>query len=140
MVTTGADRFQALLSQRAAKGPRPPMGVGPHIKYRFGAGNPDPSSFPYDGLVQATADVMEVEGADALSYGNVFGHQELREWVCHYNRGRPHASLGPGIPDRPLSESIASSPDHRLPAGYRVTAASILGSLHHEYRLAREAA
>ncbi len=24
----------------------------------------------------------------------------LREWVCHYNRGRPHASLGPGIPDR----------------------------------------
>jgi transposase InsO family protein len=23
----------------------------------------------------------------------------LREWVAHYNRGRPHASLGPGIPD-----------------------------------------
>ena len=22
----------------------------------------------------------------------------LREWVAHYNRGRPHASLGPGIP------------------------------------------
>jgi hypothetical protein len=23
----------------------------------------------------------------------------LAEWVAHYNRGRPHASLGPGIPD-----------------------------------------
>ena len=23
----------------------------------------------------------------------------LREWVTHYNRGRPHASLGPGIPE-----------------------------------------
>ena len=25
----------------------------------------------------------------------------LREWVSHYNTGRPHRSLGPGIPDRP---------------------------------------
>ena len=24
----------------------------------------------------------------------------LREWVGHYNRGRSHASLGPGIPGR----------------------------------------
>jgi 2-aminoadipate transaminase len=86
MTATGADRFQALLSQRAAKGPRPPTGLGPHIKYRFGAGNPDPGSFPYDGLVQATADVLEVEGPDALSYGNVFGHAELREWVCHKHK------------------------------------------------------
>ena len=86
MTATGADRFQALLSQRAAKGPRPPMGLGPHIKYRFGAGNPDPGSFPYDGLAQATADALEVEGPDALSYGNVFGHQELREWVCHKHK------------------------------------------------------
>jgi len=23
----------------------------------------------------------------------------LREWVSHYNRGRPHASLGPSIPE-----------------------------------------
>ena len=64
----------------------------------------------------------------------------LREWVRHYNRGRPHASLGPGIPDRSLRESTGRSPDHRLPAGYRVTAAPILGGLHHEYRLAQEAA
>jgi transposase InsO family protein len=25
----------------------------------------------------------------------------LRSWVKHYNRGRPHMALGPGIPDRP---------------------------------------
>jgi putative transposase len=24
----------------------------------------------------------------------------LREWVRHYNSGRPHPSLGPGIPDQ----------------------------------------
>jgi Integrase core domain len=24
----------------------------------------------------------------------------LREWTCHYNTGRPHRSLAPGIPDR----------------------------------------
>lgn len=24
----------------------------------------------------------------------------LREWIGHYNRGRPHTSLGPGFPDR----------------------------------------
>jgi putative transposase len=64
----------------------------------------------------------------------------LREWVSHYNRGRPHASLGPGIPDQPVGESIGSSPDHRLAAGHRVTAVPILGGLHHEYRLEREAA
>jgi 2-aminoadipate transaminase len=86
MTATGTDRFQALLSQRAAKGPRPPQGLGPHITYRFGAGNPDPGSFPYAGLAQATADVMEMDGANALSYGNVFGHQELREWVCHKHK------------------------------------------------------
>jgi 2-aminoadipate transaminase len=83
MTATGVDRFQELLSRRAAKGPRPPQGLAPHIKYRFGAGNPDPGSFPYQELAQATAEVMETEGPQALSYGAVYGHQELREWVCH---------------------------------------------------------
>jgi 2-aminoadipate transaminase len=83
MTSTGVDRFQELLSQRAAKGPRPPMGGGPGMKYRFSAGNPDPGSFPYQELAQVTADVLETDGADALSYGAVYGHQPLREWVCH---------------------------------------------------------
>src|SRR2546427_8239481 len=59
----------------------------------------------------------------------------LREWVAHYNRGRPHTSLGPGIPD-PLDNGYASlSPDHRIRGGYRVVADPVLGGLHHEYRL-----
>jgi transposase InsO family protein len=64
----------------------------------------------------------------------------LREWVTHYNRGRPHASLGPGIPDRRPSDSMGSSTGHRLPAEYRVVATPILGGLHHEYHLERQAA
>jgi transposase InsO family protein len=64
----------------------------------------------------------------------------LQEWVRHDNRGRPHASLGPGIADRPMGEAMPGPSDHQLPAGYRVTAAPILGGLHHEYHLARVAA
>jgi 2-aminoadipate transaminase len=71
------------------------MGLGPHIKFRFGAGNPDPGSFPYQGLAQATADVMETDGANALSYGNVFGYQELREWVCHKHKVFENLDLTP---------------------------------------------
>ena len=64
----------------------------------------------------------------------------LRDWVIHYNRGRPHASLGLGIPD-PLSErNQLVSTGHRLPEHARVIATPILGGLHHEYRLVRDAA
>lgn len=63
----------------------------------------------------------------------------LREWVTHYDRGRPHSSLGPGIP-----ECRTTPPErncrHRLEAHERVTAAPILGGLHHEYGLERSAA
>jgi putative transposase len=58
----------------------------------------------------------------------------LREWVAHYNRGRPHASLGPGIPDAPLGRPTALH-GRRIPHGHRVEAAPILAGLHHEYRL-----
>jgi putative transposase len=63
-----------------------------------------------------------------------------REWVTHYNRGRPHASLGPGIPDGPVNDAIRESTGHRFPNGYRVAASAILGGLHHEYRLEPKAA
>jgi putative transposase len=64
----------------------------------------------------------------------------LREWIRHYNRGRPHASLGPGIPERPLDDKIGGSSGYRLPTAYRVAATAILSGLHHEYRLERKAA
>jgi len=64
----------------------------------------------------------------------------LREWVTHYNRGRPHTSLGPGIPE-PSPALIRPEPTgHHLPAHGRVVAMPILHGLHHEYRLVREAA
>jgi transposase InsO family protein len=64
----------------------------------------------------------------------------LAEWVRHYNRGRPHSRLGPGIPD-PSSDTIAARvTGHEVERGSRVMAHPILGGLHHEYRLQAVAA
>jgi putative transposase len=63
----------------------------------------------------------------------------LREWVTHYNRGRPHSSLGPGIPDR-RTTSPRRKHRHRLKRNERVVSRSILSGLHHEYSLERVAA
>ena len=64
----------------------------------------------------------------------------VKEWITHYNRGRPHASLGPGIPE-PYQDSVpASGHRHKLPTGYRVNKTAVLGGLHHEYSLVKEAA
>jgi transposase InsO family protein len=54
----------------------------------------------------------------------------LREWVGHYNRGRPHSSLGAGMPEPPQAKVPASVHRHRLPAGYRVKSTPVLGGLH----------
>jgi putative transposase len=66
----------------------------------------------------------------------------LREWVGHYNRGRPHASLGPGIPEGSfIAAAVGSESDgHSVPADCRVAATPILSGLHHEYRFEQHAA
>ena len=64
----------------------------------------------------------------------------LREWVTHYNRGRPHASLGPGIPEASPAGNWLVAAGHHFPARCRVVATPILGGLHHEYRWVPEAA
>jgi DNA-binding transcriptional MocR family regulator len=51
--------------------------------YEFGGGYPDPGSFPYRDLVDATARMMDVEGAAALTYGEPQGYTGLRELICH---------------------------------------------------------
>jgi hypothetical protein len=64
----------------------------------------------------------------------------LREWVTHYDRGRPLASLGPGIPEGSAVDAlVGESHGHSLPGGCRVAATPILGGLHHEYHLERQA-
>jgi transposase InsO family protein len=62
----------------------------------------------------------------------------LREWRAHYNQGRPHSSLGPGVPDPPKESVVAlkSESRHRLVTDMLVRVRSILGGLHHEYSLA----
>jgi transposase InsO family protein len=81
---------------------------------------------------------------ECLDFLIPFGEDDLRRilgaWKVHYNRGRPHAWLGPGLPEpwpglptRPLT-------GHRLPKDAQVVARSILGGLHHEYGLEKLAA
>ena len=62
----------------------------------------------------------------------------LREWTTHYNQGRPHSSLGPGVPDPPKERMKVpkSTSRQRLAADALIRVKSILGGLHHEYSLA----
>jgi len=64
----------------------------------------------------------------------------LEEWVEHYNRGRPHSSLGPGLPEQGESCHHAQDHGHHLPRNQKVVSRAILCGLHHEYRLERKAA
>ena len=65
----------------------------------------------------------------------------LREWSAHYNQGRPHSSLGPGIPE-PVEMLFLSQPHvkHISTENRKVVARPILGGLHHEYGWERVAA
>ena len=62
----------------------------------------------------------------------------LKSWVEHYNQGRSHSALGPGVPDPPKEFVVPpkSESRHRMVADALVFVRSILGGLHHEYSLA----
>jgi putative transposase len=62
----------------------------------------------------------------------------LKSWVEHYNGGRPHSALGPGVPDPPAEAVVVPKSEfrHCLAANALVIAKSVLGGLHHEYSLA----
>lgn len=65
----------------------------------------------------------------------------VREWAVHYNLGRPHRSLGPGIPNPPPGSPVTEQiRRHLVPDGFSIKKKPILGGLHHEYRLERIAA
>ena len=89
MTTPTNPRLDDLLSTRARIGwgaSLPPARPVAEALFEFGGGHPDPSSFPYEGMVEATADVMKAEGAAALSYGEPQGYKGLRELVAHKYR------------------------------------------------------
>ncbi|MBP2667682.1 MAG: hypothetical protein H6Q76_2662 [Firmicutes bacterium] len=71
------------------------------------------------------------------------GHlrKTLNVWKTHYNQGRPHSSLGPGLPE-PGHNTPVPIQKHRyqLQKGYRLKSKAILGGLHHEYWLEKIAA
>ena len=111
MTPRAPDRFEPLLSGRARIGwgvpvgtPRPAM----NPLYEFGGGFPDPASFPYDGMVEATARVMQSEGAAAMTYGEPQGYRGLRELVCEkYERFE-------GLKVEPENIIVANGSGHAL--------------------------
>lgn len=82
MTTPPPADFAHLLSARARIGPTASPRPVTQPLYEFGAGQPDPASFPYDGLMEATARMMKAEGEGALSYGDPQGYRGLRELVA----------------------------------------------------------
>src|SRR5262250_1564330 len=104
MTSSANPRLDDMLSTRARIGwgaSLPPALPVAEALFEFGAGHPDPGSFPYEGMVEATADVMKAEGAPALSYGEPLGYKGLRELVSHKYR---------------LFENLEVSPDNVIVA------------------------
>ena len=64
----------------------------------------------------------------------------VQEYVSHYNRGRPHSALGPGLPEPPQAKVPAGPHRHRLHDGCRVNSSPVLGGLHYEYWPEKKAA
>lgn len=64
----------------------------------------------------------------------------LKSWVTNFNHGRPHMSLGPGIPAPVCPSPPLSTDRHRIPAGHVNRSKPVLGGLHHEYSLEKVAA
>src|SRR5882672_10108463 len=76
--------FDALLSTRARYAvplTTPRQSMSP--LFEFGGGYPDPVSFPYEGMIEATAKMMAAEGDKAMTYGDPQGYIGLRELICH---------------------------------------------------------
>jgi len=51
-----------------------------------------------------------------------------------------YEELGPGIPEPPQAKVPAGPNRHKIADGYHVLSKPVLGGLHHEYRLEKEAA
>src|SRR5215831_3698490 len=106
--------------------PRP----GRHLLQAIGSGSDGPrseSSSNSGSGAQANAVCERLDGSlrrECLDFLIPINERHLKmtvtEWVIHYNRGRPHSSLGPGLPEPNRSEVPASDHRHKMPSGYRV--------------------
>src|SRR2546427_5493670 len=111
MTTTPTARFEHLLSSRALIGWGAPVATARPVAsplYEFGGGYPDPASFPYDDMVEATARMIKAEGAQALTYGDPQGYRGLRELVCHKYR------VFEGLEVTPENIFVANGAGHAL--------------------------
>ena len=73
--------FERLLSSRARIGWGGPVGTQrptSNALYEFGGGVPDPESVPYEGMIEATKQMLTEEGAAAMTYGAPLGYRGLR--------------------------------------------------------------
>ncbi len=58
----------------------------------------------------------------------------VREWSNHYNRGRPHMSLGPSVPEPSDSIPLPLPETRHTLRAESIVSRPILGGIHHEYR------
>jgi putative transposase len=70
------------------------------------------------------------------------GHLQkvLGSWMVHYNRGRPHSSWGPGVPDQRSVFRALQRHRHRFNRRVSIVARPVLNGLHHEYGVITHAA
>ena len=57
----------------------------------------------------------------------------VKEWGIHYNRGRPHSSLGPGLPEAQPGQYSGKWPQTQTAGRLPRCETIVLGGLHHEY-------
>jgi transposase InsO family protein len=73
-----------------------------------------------------------------LSEGHL--RKVLASWMAHYNRGRPHSSLGPGVPEiRSVLQPLQRG-RHQFDRRVSILSRPVLGGLHHEYGVIARAA
>jgi len=54
-------------------------------------------------------------------------------WMAHCNRGRPHSSLGPGVPDPHCALQPPQRRRHHFDRRVSIVSRPVLGGLHHQY-------
>src|SRR3989449_4421073 len=62
-----------------------------------------------------------------IPFNEAHVRQTLKSWIVHYNRGRPHSSLGPGIPKPSSPKAELQTERHSVPENRRIVVTSILG-------------